>query len=81
VSHQSFDKNTPNTFRALVNTFAAGNPLPAAFHKKDGSGYAFLPRACVMLQAVCDHARAASLTRLCECNENEQRYEQESFVN
>ena len=49
MSHESFDKNNPNTFRALVNTFAAGNP--AAFHNKDGSGYAFIADQTIELDA------------------------------
>ena len=49
MSHESFDKNNPNTFRALVNTFAAGNP--AAFHNKDGSGYAFIADQVIELDA------------------------------
>ena len=49
MQHESFDKNNPNTFRALVNTFAAGNP--AAFHKKDGSGYEFIADQVIELDA------------------------------
>ena len=49
MGHESFDKSNPNTFRALVNTFAGGNP--AAFHKKDGSGYAFIADQVIELDA------------------------------
>eukprot|EP00747_Dinoflagellata_sp_TGD_P182508 gnl/TRDRNA2_/TRDRNA2_36783_c0_seq1.p1 gnl/TRDRNA2_/TRDRNA2_36783_c0~~gnl/TRDRNA2_/TRDRNA2_36783_c0_seq1.p1 ORF type:complete len:1061 (-),score=248.96 gnl/TRDRNA2_/TRDRNA2_36783_c0_seq1:71-3253(-) len=40
VSHEGFDANNPNSFRSLIGAFAGGNP--AAFHKKDGSGYNFI---------------------------------------
>lgn len=40
TKNEAFDANNPNNLRALINTFAAGNP--AAFHSMDGSGYAFI---------------------------------------
>lgn len=47
MSHEAFDANNPNTFRALVNAFAAANP--AAFHRKDGSGYDFVAEQVIDL--------------------------------
>ena len=40
INHEAFDGNNPNVVRSLVNTFAGANP--AAFHAKDGKGYAFI---------------------------------------
>ena len=40
TTHEGYDASNPNAFRSLINAFAAGNP--AAFHKKDGSGYEFI---------------------------------------
>ena len=40
TQHEAFDATNPNAFRSLINGFAGGNP--AAFHKKDGSGYEFI---------------------------------------
>jgi len=49
MGHESFDRSNPNTFRALINTFASGNP--AAFHKKDGSGYEFIADQVIEVDA------------------------------
>jgi aminopeptidase N len=40
MEHRAFDLKNPNKIRAVVNTFAAMNPVN--FHAADGSGYAFL---------------------------------------
>ncbi len=40
MSHKGFDIKNPNKIRAVINTFAAANPVD--FHAEDGSGYAFL---------------------------------------
>jgi len=40
IQHEGYDANNPNAIRSLINTFAGANP--AAFHKKDGSGYTFI---------------------------------------
>ncbi|QUD86118.1 aminopeptidase N [Phenylobacterium montanum] len=40
TTHPDFDAKNPNRFRALVGTFAAGNP--ARFHDPSGDGYRFL---------------------------------------
>jgi aminopeptidase N len=40
TAHPAFDPKTPNRLRALVQTFAGGNP--ARFHDPSGAGYRFL---------------------------------------
>ncbi|HEX4183644.1 MAG TPA: aminopeptidase N [Caulobacteraceae bacterium] len=40
TAHPAFDTKNPNRLRALVQTFAAGNP--ARFHDPSGAGYRFL---------------------------------------
>ena len=40
MKHPSFDTNNPNKLRAVVGTFAIGNPVH--FHANDCSGYEFL---------------------------------------
>ncbi|NIF20670.1 aminopeptidase N [Candidatus Pantoea multigeneris] len=40
LHHRSFTLTNPNRIRALIGAFVSANP--AAFHAKDGSGYAFL---------------------------------------
>jgi aminopeptidase N len=40
TAHPAFDAKNPNRFRALVSTFASGNP--ARFHDESGAGYRFV---------------------------------------
>jgi aminopeptidase N len=40
TAHPAFTRANPNRVRALIGTFAQGNPLH--FHAADGAGYAFL---------------------------------------
>ena len=40
TAHPAFDPKNPNRLRALVSTFASGNP--ARFHDPSGAGYRFL---------------------------------------
>ncbi len=40
TAHPAFDPRNPNRLRALVGTFAAGNPV--RFHDPSGAGYRFL---------------------------------------
>ena len=47
LAHPAFRMGNPNRVRALVGSFAAGNPL--AFHRKDGGGYAFLAEMILQL--------------------------------
>ena len=45
--HPDFDLRNPNRVRALVGSFAAGNP--AAFHDASGGGYRFLADTIIAL--------------------------------
>jgi aminopeptidase N len=49
-THPDFELTNPNRVRALVGTFAAGNPT--GFHRKDGAGYRFLADATLALDAI-----------------------------
>jgi len=49
MAHEAYDGNNPNAIRSLLNTFAGANP--AAFHKSDGSGYAFVAEQVIDLDA------------------------------
>ena len=40
IKHPSFDINNPNKLRAVIGSFASGNPVH--FHAADSSGYEFL---------------------------------------
>ncbi len=40
LGHEAFTLRNPNRVRALIGTFAAGNPT--GFHRADGSGYALI---------------------------------------
>ena len=40
MKHPSFDANNPNKLRAVIGSFANGNPVH--FHANDCSGYEFL---------------------------------------
>jgi aminopeptidase N len=40
TAHPAFDGKNPNRLRALISTFAVGNP--ARFHDASGAGYQFL---------------------------------------
>ena len=48
--HPDFDVRNPNRARALIAAFALGNPT--RFHAADGSGYRFLERALLAIDAV-----------------------------
>ena len=50
TTHADFDPKNPNRLRALVATFAAGNP--ARFHALDGSGHRFLADQILATDAV-----------------------------
>jgi aminopeptidase N len=49
MAHTAFDITNPNKIRAVVNTFAAMNPLN--FHAADGSGYEFLADQILAINA------------------------------
>jgi len=50
MQHRLFSIRNPNKVRALIGAFAQGNPT--AFHKKDGSGYAFLADQIIELDGL-----------------------------
>jgi aminopeptidase N len=50
MQHPLFSIRNPNKVRALIGAFAQGNPT--AFHKKDGSGYAFLADQIIELDGL-----------------------------
>ena len=47
TTHPAFDSKNPNRLRALVQSFAAGNP--ARFHDPSGAGYRFLADQILMV--------------------------------
>ncbi|MBY0508989.1 MAG: aminopeptidase N [Rhodospirillaceae bacterium] len=49
MDHSAFDIKNPNKIRAVINTFAAMNPVN--FHAADGSGYAFLADQILAINA------------------------------
>lgn len=50
LTHPCFSIKNPNNVYALVGGFASANPT--AFHAKDGSGYEFLTRRVIQLNAI-----------------------------
>ncbi len=50
MEHPGFSIRNPNRVRALIGAFASGNPL--RFHAPDGSGYGFLARHVLELDAL-----------------------------
>jgi len=50
MKHPGFSIRNPNRVRALIGAFASGNPL--RFHAPDGSGYGFLARRVLELDAL-----------------------------
>lgn len=48
--HEDFDWRNPNRLRALIGSFAMGNP--AGFHRADGAGYALLVDWLIRLDPV-----------------------------
>ncbi len=49
-AHPEFDLRNPNRMRALVGSFASGNPVH--FHAADGSGYDFLAEAVLAVDRI-----------------------------
>ena len=47
MHHPAFSLANPNRVRALIGTFAAGNP--SQFNRPDGAGYAFLAEIALKL--------------------------------
>ena len=54
--HPDFDMATPNRVRALVGSFAAGNPV--RFHDASGAGYALLADTVIALEPSNSHVAA-----------------------
>ena len=50
LEHPDFTLKNPNRARSLIGAYAVGNP--AAFHAADGSGYRFLARRVIDMDAV-----------------------------
>jgi aminopeptidase N len=50
LAHPGFDLRTPNRVRALVGSFATGNPV--CFHGADGAGYRFLADRVLELEPI-----------------------------
>ncbi|MEO8081898.1 MAG: DUF3458 domain-containing protein, partial [Caldimonas sp.] len=50
LAHPDFSLSNPNRARSLIGSFCNGNP--AAFHRRDGSGYAFWADRVLELDAV-----------------------------
>ena len=50
MAHPAFSLRNPNKVRALVGSFAMGNPI--AFHRADGAGYGFLADMVAELDAI-----------------------------
>jgi len=50
MSHIAFSINNPNKVRALIGSFAMGNPV--CFHREDGAGYQFLADQIIRLDDI-----------------------------
>lgn len=62
MRHPAFRFDNPNRVRALIGSFAAGNPV--AFHAADGSGYQFLAEQILALDSQNPQIAARLATRL-----------------
>jgi aminopeptidase N len=62
LSHPDFTYKNPNRLRALVGSFAAGNPK--WFHRADGAGYKVLCDTVIRLNAINPSTAARILTPL-----------------
>ncbi|WP_028877660.1 aminopeptidase N [Teredinibacter turnerae] len=49
LKHPAFDKNNPNKLRAVLGTFANGNPI--GFHARSGAGYEFFADQVIAVDA------------------------------
>jgi len=66
-NHAEFDWKNPNRFRSLIGPFAMN---PAAFHAKDGKGYAFIADWLIKL----DPVNPQTTARMCGLFEAWRRY-------
>ena len=60
MKHPIFSITNPNRIRALIGSFAAGNPTQ--FHRPDGAGYQFVSMLVIDLDAVNPQVAARLLT-------------------
>ena len=60
LEHESFSLKNPNKVRALIGSFAA---TPVCFHAADGSGYRFVARRVVEIDAFNPHVASRLLGR------------------
>jgi len=60
MKHPIFSITNPNRIRALIGSFATGNPTQ--FHRPDGAGYQFVAMLVVDLDAVNPQVAARLLT-------------------
>jgi aminopeptidase N len=67
-NHAEFDWKNPNRFRSLIGPFAMN---PAAFHAKDGKGYAFIADWLIKL----DPVNPQTTARMCGLFETWRRYD------
>lgn len=68
--HPAFEWRNPNKFRALIGSFAMGNPIN--FHRVDGAGYHFVADWLIKLDAVNPQTAA----RLISAFETWRRYDE-----
>ena len=62
LAHPLFKITTPNKVRALIGTFAMGNP--SQFHRADGAGYAFLAEQVLAIDSINPQVAARLLSSL-----------------
>jgi aminopeptidase N len=63
TAHPAFDARNPNRFRALVQTFAAGNPT--RFHDASGAGYRFVADQILAIDGANPNLAARLVETLC----------------
>ncbi|HXQ12040.1 MAG TPA: aminopeptidase N [Caulobacteraceae bacterium] len=63
TAHPAFDARNPNRFRALVQTFASGNP--ARFHDPSGAGYRFVADQVLAVDGANPNLAARLVEALC----------------
>ena len=80
VEHDKFSLKNPNRVRAVIGTFAAGNPL--AFHRADGAGYRWVAEKIIALDKLNPQvaARLATTFRSWKNYEPERRGHAESAL-
>jgi aminopeptidase N len=69
ADHPDFNWKNPNRFRSLIGPFAMS---PAAFHRADGKGYAFVADWLIKL----DPVNPQTTARMCGLFETWRRYDE-----